>query len=237
MMISIFSHKKTNLTNAKFPAMRNSNALVLLLFIFFSLTKSSFADSTDWVLQKNENGITVYTRIAEGTHLKEVRVVNVVESSLSALVALLLDAKNYPNWIYACSEASVLKDINKQEQYQYQVTDVPWPVSDRDVASHFKIEQDSTTNIVSVTNTGQPEYIPSKEDRVRVPHFQSNYKFTPLGNGKVKVEFELYVDPGGSVPDWLINANIVTAPYKTTLALIKQLPKYQAASFDFIREK
>src|SRR4030095_2264754 len=210
--------------------------------IFFSvillcLYKFSAADSTDWVLQKNENGIAVYTRYAEGSHIKEVKVVNEVTSSLSALVALLLDVKNYPNWIYACSEASVLKEINNHEQYQYQVTDVPWPVSDRDMASHFKIHQDSITKIVTVTNKGEPDYIPPKEDRVRVPHFQSNYKFTPLTNGKVKVEFELYVDPGGTVPDWLINANIVTAPYKTTQALIKQLPNYQKASFDFIKEK
>src|SRR5436305_406504 len=139
---------------------------IFLFFVFVSLHKSSFADSTDWVLQKNENGITVYTRHAEGSHLKEVKVVNVVESSLSGLVALLLDVKNYPNWIYACSQASVLKDINKLEQYQYQVTDVPWPVSDRDVASHFKIEQDLTTKIVSVTNIGKPEYIPPKQDRL-----------------------------------------------------------------------
>jgi ribosome-associated toxin RatA of RatAB toxin-antitoxin module len=218
-------------------AMRNMRASFFFFIILFSLCRISSADSTDWVLQKNENGIAVYTRYAQGTHIKEVRVVNVVESSLSGLVALLLDVKNYPNWIYACSEASVLKEINSLEQYQYQVTDVPWPVSDRDVVSHFKLQQDSITKIVTAMNTAKPEYIPKKDDRVRVQHFQSNYKFTPLPDGKVKVEFELYVDPGGNVPDWLINSNIVTAPYKTTLALIKQLPDYQKASFDFIREK
>ncbi|HYV94384.1 MAG TPA: START domain-containing protein [Chitinophagales bacterium] len=202
-----------------------------------SLPLVSSVELTDWVLKKNENGIAVYTRYAEGSNLKEVRVVNVVESSLSALIALLLDVKNYPNWIYACSEASVLNQINNLENYQYQVTDVPWPVSDRDLASHFKIQQDSVTKIVTVTNSGEPDHIPEKAGRVRVQHFQSNYKFTPLPDGKVKVEFELYVDPGGNVPDWLINANIVTAPYKTTLAMIKQLPNYQKVSFPFITEK
>lgn len=211
--------------------------LPILFFVFACLGNIAVADSTDWVLQKNENGITVYTRYAEGTHLKEVRVVNEVSSSLSGLVALLLDVKNYPNWIYACSEAAVLKNVSSSEEYQYQVTDVPWPVTDRDVASHFKIVQDPVTRVVTATNTGQPDYIAVKEDRVRVQHFQSNYSFTPLGGGKVKVEFELYVDPSGSVPDWLINSNIVTAPYKTTLSMIKELPNYQKASFDFIREK
>jgi ribosome-associated toxin RatA of RatAB toxin-antitoxin module len=210
---------------------------ILILFILISHPLRSSADSTDWTLQKNENGISVYTRLTQGSHLKEVRVVNVVSSSLSSLIALLLDVKNYPNWIYGCSEASILNVINDHEQYQYQVTDVPWPVSDRDVASHFKIEQDAATKIVTVINTGKPGYIPEKKDRVRVQHFQSNYKFTPLPDGKVKVEFELFVDPGGNVPAWLINSNIVTAPYKTTVAMIKQLPGYQNASVAFITEK
>ena len=216
--------------------MKNITTSIFFL-ILFCLCKVVSADSTDWVLQKNENGITVYTRYAEGSHLKEVKVVNEVTSSLSGLVALLLDVKNYPHWIYACSEASVLKNVSSSEAYQYQVTDVPWPVSDRDVASHFKITQDPVTKIVTANNTGQPDYIPQKEDRVRVQHFQSNYVFTPMAGGKVKVEFELFVDPSGGVPDWLINSNIVTAPYKTTLALIKQLPAYQKASYDFIKEK
>src|ERR1044071_4416289 len=84
---------------------------------------NAFADSTDWVLRKNENGIIVYTRLAEGSNLKEVKVVNEVNSALAGLVALLLDVKNYPNWIYACSEASTLKMLNEQEQYQHQTTD------------------------------------------------------------------------------------------------------------------
>ena len=210
---------------------------LLLIALNFSSLLNHLAPPDDWVLRKDENGITVYTRLAEGSNIKEVRVVNEVHSSLSALVGLVLDVNNYPKWIYACSEASKLKSINDQEFYEYQVTDVPWPVSDRDVASHFKVAQDAKTKIVTVTNTGEPNYTPEKEGRVRVQHFQSNYIFTPEANGIVKVEFELYVDPGGNVPAWLINSNIVAAPYKTTEAMIKLLPSYQKSSFPFISEK
>ena len=210
--------------------------LLLILPVFVLASFNANADSIDWVLRKNENGITVYTRYAEGSNLKEVKVVNVVNSSLTGLVALLLDVKNYPNWIYACSEASTLSTISEQEQFQHQVTDVPWPVSDRDVVSHFKISQDKGTKIITVINAGEPDRIPDKDGIVRVQHFQSTYRFTPLPDGKVKVEFELYVDPGGNIPAWLINANIVAAPFKTTEAMIKQLPSYQNASISFIEE-
>jgi ribosome-associated toxin RatA of RatAB toxin-antitoxin module len=205
--------------------------ILALLPLFFS------GGQEDWVLKKDENGVAVYTRYAENSHLKEIRAVTVVESSLSAIVALLLDVKNYPHWIYACSESSTLNVINDHEAYHYQVTHLPWPLNDRDMISHFDIEQEEATRIVAITNSSEPDYIPDKKSIVRVKRVQSNYRLTPLGNGKVNVEFELFVDPGGSIPAWLINANIVMAPYKTTVSMIKQLPNYQKASFPFITEK
>lgn len=217
--------------------MKILQTVILSCGLFLLQCAFSYDDSHDWVLKKDENGIKVYTRYSPGSNLKEVRVVNNVNSSLSAIVAILNDTKNYPAWIYACSEAQTLKLVNDRDQYQYSVTNVPWPFSDRDVVTHFKVEQDSVTGIVMVNSTGLPEYIPEKEGRVRVQHFQSNYKLTPLDSGIVKVEFELYVDPGGNIPAWLINANIVLAPYNTSAAMITQLPKYQSVSYSFIKEK
>jgi len=195
-----------------------------------------FPDQADWNLKKDENGVKVYTRYADNSKLKEVRTVNVVESSLSGIVALLLDVKNYPNWIYACSEAATLKTVNDHEEYHYQVTHLPWPLSNRDLIWHFNITQDPATKIVNINNTSEPKLIPEKNGIVRVERVQSSYKLTPLDSGKVNVEFEIFVDPGGSIPTWLINANIVTAPYKTSVAMVKQLPNYQKASFAFIKE-
>ena len=202
----------------------------LLLFI------SSFSQSHEWKLDKDENGIKVYTRPIEGFPVDELRTETVVHAPMAAILAVIMDADNYEEWVFACSESRLVEKISDAEQYQYQVTDVPWPVTDRDVASHFLIKQDEKTKVVTVTNTGEPNHIPPKEDRVRVQHFQSNYKFTPLTNGKVKVEFELFVDPGGNVPAWLINSNIVTAPYKTTEAMVKLLPSFQTATLPFIKE-
>jgi len=217
--------------------MKNIRVFFLRSCFFILLPLYSSRDQQDWELKKEENGIKVYTRYAENSKLKEVRAVTEVKSSLSAIVALLLDVKNYPNWIYACSEASTLKAVSDHEEYHYQVTSLPWPFDNRDMIWHFNIEQEGSTKIVNITNTSEPDYIPAKKGIVRVKRVQSSYKLTPLSGGKVEVEFEIFVDPGGSIPAWLINANIVAAPYKTTVAMNKQLPNYQTASFPFITEK
>jgi hypothetical protein len=191
---------------------------------------------SDWTLVKNESGIQVYTRTITGSGIKDVRVVNTVKSSLSGLIALFLDVEKYPEWMYACRESKVLRVVNSRELYNYVVTDLPWPFSDRDVISHFTLEQDSLTKIVTFTKTGEPAYIPEVEDYVRVPHFKSVYKLIPVNRDSVNVQLETHIDPGGNLPDWLINSNLINAPFKTTLEMINMLPRYQSASFPYIRE-
>lgn len=210
----------------------------LILFCCLAMVCSSFStsDSQDWMLKKNENGITIYTRTVEGSDLKEVRVVNKVRSSLSGIVALLLDSKNYSDWMVGCKEARELKVMSDHELYNYQVTDLPWPLTDRDVVTNFKVEQDAVTRVVTFTKTAVPKFIPENSGLVRVPYLHSRYLLTPLSSDSVLVEMELHLDPGGSIPTWLINANIVAAPYKSTEQMIKRLPIYQSASYSFIKE-
>lgn len=211
-------------------------SLILSFFVFVLCTSFSPNESTDWALKKNENGIAVYTRSASGFDLKEIRVVNKVKSSLSGIVALLFDTKNYPAWMAGCKETRILKTISNHELYNYQVTDLPWPVTDRDVVTHFKLEQNAVTGIVTITKTAAPQFIPANEGYVRVRYLQAKYTLTPLSSDSVQIEMELQVDPGGSIPAWLINANIVSAPFKSTEQMIKRLPMYKSASCSFIKE-
>lgn len=217
--------------------MKKLSLLFISVSLFILVTSFSDDNSGTWVLQKNENGILVYTRTLEGSQIKEVRVVNKVKSSLAGMVALLFDTKNYPNWIYACTESHAIKVVSQQEIYNYQVTDFPWPVSDRDLVCNFKVSQDSITKVVSFIKTGIPEYLPEKTPYVRIRDFQSKYRLVPLSHDSITVELEMRVNPGGEIPTWLINSNIVMAPYKSTITMMKEIPKYQFASYSFIREK
>jgi hypothetical protein len=211
----------------------NFTLLFLPLVIGISFSSN---DSSDWVLRKNENGIAVYTRYTTGTNIKEIWVIDTVKSSLSAVVALLLDTKNYPAWVYRCIECKTLKLINDGEQYDYELTDVPWPFHNRDVITNSKISQDSLTKIVTINSIGDPDYLPDLGGIVRIRRFHSIYKLTKLESGKIRIDYTLYGDPGGNIPTWLINASIVIGPYNTTVEMNKLLPLYQSASYSFIKE-
>ena len=66
-----------------------------------------------------------------------------------------------------------------------------------------------------LTLTGKPELIPVDRKYVRVPSFESSYTLRYGLEGGVHVTFESMVDPGGSVPAWVMNYGITDMPVKT----------------------
>lgn len=212
--------------------------IITFVLLFFSVHVGfSITNISNWELKKYENGIAVYTRSSSTSSIKEVKLVDTVKSSLSAIVALMADTKNYPEWIYHCEDAKTLKVIDAQSEYKYELINVPWPFDNRDIVTYYTVTQDSLTKVVTLISSSLPDYLPATDGVVRIRHFYSAYKLTPLADGLVKVEYELNVDPTGKIPAWLINANIVNGPYATAVALSKELPKYQRMCYSFIREK
>jgi len=217
-----------------------------IFFLFFSQTTFSQSPEKDhseskkeeWRLRKNENGIRIYSRRPAGSDVDEFRVISVMHGSLSSIVAVIMDANHYPDWIYACVQSKVLQQVNATEQYQYQVIDVPTPFSDRDAVVHFTLWQDVKTKSVYTHSVAAPNFIPAKNGLVRLPVFDATYQLIPQSNGDVEVIYSLRTDPGGYLPDWLVNWTIVTGPYQTTLKMQEQVkkPEYVNSKLSFIQE-
>jgi len=104
--------------------------------------------SSDWKLEKNKNGIKVYSYAAKGESLKQVKSNFTIKASLSCLLAVISDVPHYTDWISNCSKATLLKKISPTEQLYYSISDVPWPISNRDLVMKNKIHQNKKTKVV-----------------------------------------------------------------------------------------
>jgi hypothetical protein len=64
------------------------------------------------------------------------------------------------------------------------------------------------------------------------------WQFRPLGQGLVEVSMSGHADPGGHIPDFLINLMIKETPYRTLLGLRHVISgaKYQQERVPGIRE-
>jgi START domain len=131
----------------------------------------------------------------------------------------------------------VLKRVGPAELYYYSLIHSPWPASDRDLAVHLHISQDSSTRTMYIHATGIPGYIPEKKGIVRVPVSIERWVVTPLPGDRIRINYELQVDPGASAPAWLINLLSTKGPFETFCHIRDQLkqPKYHDATLAFIR--
>jgi len=205
---------------------------IAILFLNILITFSH----NDWKLEKEEAGIKIYTRIKENSRFKELKLETTFESSLSALVALLTDKDSLKNWVYRCNDSYCIKKINEKEVVHYQATDAPWPLENRDIVVHTIVSQDRVTKVVTITAKSVQGTIPEERNKIRLYDYLAVWKLYPLGNGKVKGKYFLHLDPGGSIPAWMVNLGVSVGPVKSIVCMKNALVQYQKISLSFISE-
>jgi hypothetical protein len=216
--------------------MRQKNYLLFILA--YTLQLSSLQAQQDWTLKKDENGIKVYSRSSEHSKYNELRVEMTLQNNLSSVAALVLDIGNYPNWSFNTKQTSVLKTVSPSELYFYSEIHSPWPASNRDLAIHLLVTQDPGSKILTIHADEIPNYIPTKEGLVRVPLSNELWTVTPAGNGSIKVDYRITLDPGAGTPAWLINMFSVKGPFETFSHVRDQLKiaKYRDAKLSFVTD-
>jgi len=202
-----------------------------------ALTAALQASAQPWELRKDQDGIRIYTRTADSTRFDEVKVETTLPGKLSSLAALILDIGNYPNWSFNSEKAYILKRVSQSELYFYSLVHSPWPASDRDLAMHLHLIQDSSTRTLYIHNDEIAGYIPEKKGVVRVPVCIERWDVKPLPGDRIRINYELRLDPGASAPPWLINLLSTKGPFETFSHLRGQLkqPKYHDATLAFIK--
>ncbi len=198
-----------------------------LFFIIILISSVSVFAQGKWELKKNENGIEVYTRKAVSGNLKELRVTCELEATKTQLIKALLDIPDYNDWVYSNKKSVVLKTVNPQKVIYYAQSHLPWPIKDRDLVVELLVNQ--TPDILNIQAKSLPAYMPKTDNFIRVPYSLATWKVTQAPNNKLNVDYTFSVDPGGSIPAWIVNATMAIGPYNSFVKLrevLKNRNKY-----------
>ncbi len=189
-----------------------------------------------WVLKSQQDNVQVYYRQTEDVH--ELKLVTTMRGTLSGVVRLFDDVPNYPQWGYRLRSARLVQRVSEVEMYYYVRLDFPWPLSDRDLIMHTHLKQDPNTRILTSTSRAAPDRLPEEEGTVRIRKAHSKWVITPVAPGLLSVEYYLYSNPGGHLPDWLINMALDVGPRQTLKNMRALLldPSYHNARLAHIRE-
>ena len=188
--------------------------IALLLLCSFACSSAVFAQY-NWKLSKEKDGIRVYESDLANSSFKCIKVECTLDGSLDKLAEILSDVDHHKDWIYNNEKAWLLKKVKAGDFYYYSETHMPWPLSDRDAVSHMRITRDTMDRFLDVVETGEPSFLPENSGVVRVPRLYINWHVTAPYKNKLNIVYILQVEPGGSLPAWIVNMFVDKGPYES----------------------
>lgn len=205
--------------------------LRLPTIVAFSFVANIALAQSTWTFKTESAGIKVYVDKQSPLKVKPIKVEGVLNATPQQIAAVLLDIKNYPDWVYRMKSASVIKQTSATDLFYYAVIDIPWPAQNRDVAVHITAVQSPETKIVTVDAPSVTDVVPAKEDLVRMKKTNGKWILTPDGANKTKVTYYLTLEPDDGAPAWIINLFVSDGPMQSFKKLKDQVqkPEYRNA--------
>lgn len=188
-------------------------SLLIFIFLFACFCDIKAQENCDF--KTSDGGIEVYLCETEDSPFKTISVNFTVNATLKEYASGVLDIANYPKWQSNILQPHVLEQKSENELIYYCEVDTPWPITHRDLIFKLNMKQDPTTKVIHATLTQLPNYLPEKEDIVRIPKANSTLTVTPLGKDRLKVNYTMHIDIGGYVPPFIVNLFATQTPWNT----------------------
>jgi len=173
----------------------------------------------NWTLEKEEDGIKVYTKRESGSSYKAFKAEMQVNCTIEDLFGIFKDANSFGKCVTYCKEIKLLK-AEEDAVYYYIETSLPWPFDNRDMVYQLKFSE-RNGNQAKVIVTGMPSYVQQREGVVRIEKANGYWVLDAMDANRTAVTYQMHVEAGGSIPAWLANLSIVNIPYSTFMELRK----------------
>ena len=205
-------------------------SFILFLFPVFAddSAQNSEKKAAKWEFVSEEDGLKLYERNHEGSDIKEVKAVVTYQGTIQEAVDIMFDRLKHPQIFKYITFSDVLKKNDKCD-WSYNQISVP-VASNRDYyVKSCRVDNKDGSVSVTWVPFDDPKY-PVTDKFVRVADNKGYYKFTQVEPDKIKVDYYIYNDPGGSLPVFVKNIASRQAVTDTLWTLHKEIMKRRAAS-------
>jgi hypothetical protein len=201
-------------------------ALFVMVSCFLFSFSAAATGGAGWESMGTKEGVAVERKVMPDSPLFAFRGEGEFSVPIGKLVAVLKDPVIAVEWVDLMTEHTVVKSLGENKNLIYESYGLPWPISDRDYVMQEKYSYKTESKVFtidyeSVENSARPP----REDHVRAIAFRTFWRLTMLDAGRTKVEVEVFTDPKGALPAWLINLIQKDWPWKTIDGLVKRSSK------------
>jgi len=196
---------------------------LLISIILLSLSLDLRAQK--WEFVKEKEGIKIFTRKEPGSTLKAFRGVTDIHATMESVCNLIGNVKNVDWWDKNLREIKILLYEKEQHVQYYLVYGAPWPVADRDLCVDAVITTDHVARTRTVSAKPLLNVVPENPNYVRIKNYWQKWFIQDMNNGVIHCTLEGYVDPAGTVPNWVYNMVITDTPLKIMRGIKQRLEK------------
>lgn len=204
------------------------NRCFRLHFLIAALVLSALSNpmsAQSWELVKVKDSVQLYSRLEAGKTIRSYKAVATIHAPSAQVYALLEDVNDTDWWEKGLSQVKVLQyEKDKLAQY-YLVYDLPWPLIDRDLCVKVTSSMNWSTGMAKISATPIVGVIAEKKEKIRIKDYRQTWTVKPAGKNLTLVVLEGFVDPGGSVPDWVVNMIIYDIPMNSVRGVRLKLEK------------
>lgn len=190
---------------------RNFLRTLLLLLIF----ESPLFAQNEWTIQKEKDGIKISSRHSPTSPFNDIRVELDLTGNIDQLEAILVDVSRYKDWSYATKVSRLVKSMGAEKFIYYTEIEVPWPATNRFFYANFELKKKLAERSMYVTAENILNYQPVPKDLVQVPLTRGTWNITTVTNKSIHVDYMLEMNPGGSLPVWVLNLFSTKGPMES----------------------
>ncbi|WP_291858273.1 START domain-containing protein [Marinilabilia sp.] len=197
----------------------------LLMIIFFVISFSNASAGEDgWQLRKNEDGIKVYTKEKEDTHIYMYKVVTKISVKPEVVYRQVVDFRENLQYMKSVDSIRFLEHQKDRRYINYMRLKMPWPVKNREMVTEMLVTKGQ--NGIFIESNDLPEYLPKNPGTVRIEDFNEKWTIKEgINQNESQITVTGWVDVGGSIPVWVVNLFIVNTPFRFISGIIQEVGK------------
>ena len=200
--------------------------------LFGLTTKQESKDIPGWDYLYQKDGITVYQ---ESSNKNYYRAEAVIKENFFTVLAVASDIARRPEWVPNLKESTILQGDVMGGLVLYEVFHLPWPATNRDVVIKCDIKKNyAKKNVLIAFESITREDHPPSKGKIRVPEAKGEMEFSFIDEQTTKGRYQIQLDPGGTLPNFIVNFFIKKAPLDAIKGLIAQIKKTEGQYKEFI---
>jgi len=219
-------------------------SVVIIAILVVAHFAWKYSGSGKWRLVKEKDGVQIYALKVPGATLEQFKAVYRIKTTLNSIVATMTDHSTEACRKFVgpgCIAGPVLKEMDSQDLTFIQSYRIVFNgplrfLAPRDFVGKGQFSQDPQSKVLTADFLTLSGLVPVDPCCVRVTNMHNTWRFTPLGDGQVQVEWAANYDPG--IPYWAFNAlqPIAIPQLRRRTQRVFNLEKYRHQQFAWLKE-